>query len=200
MPRRPAARTHHPPQTAESSDQTTRNADPPSFTSRLLGGVRLLVLSAVLLAATGAIGRTVGWVLLTTTLGPTAYLLLTHPDDQTARVRSSLLGHAAAAVCGLGCLAAFGLWSQPSIVEQRHDTMPQIGAQALAVGLTLLALAVLRAHHPPAAATALLIASGIARPGPPLYGMLTGLAILIATATVVARLPWLRKHAGQAAG
>jgi CBS-domain-containing membrane protein len=179
----------------EGSPSPTAQADGlPTFTSRLLVGLRLLVLSAAVIAGTGVIGRAIGWVLLTTTLGPTAYLLLTHPDNETARVRSALLGHTAAAVCGLGCLAAFGLWDHPSIVEQRHDTMPQIGAQALAVGLTLLALAVLNAHHPPAAATTLLITSGIARPGPPLYGMLTGLAILIAAAAVLAKVPWMREY------
>lgn len=154
----------------------------------LLGGLRLFVLASALLAAVGAIGRGTGWVLLTTTLGPTAYVLLAHPDTEAAHLRSSLLGHAAATACGLACLAVFGLWSHPSVTEQHHDTWRQIGAQALSAGATLLLLAVLDAHHPPAAATALLITSGIARPGPPLYGMLTGLAILIVGAAVLTRL------------
>ncbi|WP_052489295.1 HPP family protein [Streptomyces sp. 150FB] len=163
--------------------------------ARLRTGARLLVLSAVALAAVGAVGRGIGWILLTTTLGPTAYILLAHPDTEAAQVRSSVLGHTSAAACGLACLAAFGLWDDPSTAAHQSDNWRQICAQALAVGLTLFLLVVLKAHHPPAAATALLITSGIARPGPPLYGMLTGLAILITTAAVLSRVPATRARA-----
>jgi CBS-domain-containing membrane protein len=155
---------------------------------RLRTGARLFVLSAVALTAVGAIGQGIGLMLLSTTLGPTAYILLAHPRTEAAQVRSSILGHTAATVCGLACLAAFGLWEYPSIVEQQSDTWRQIGAQALAVAITLFLLVLLNAHHPPAAATALLITSGIARPGPPLYGMLAGLALLIAAAAGLSRM------------
>lgn len=163
--------------------------------ARLRTGARLLVLSAVALAAVGAVGRGIGWILLTTTLGPTAYILLAHPRTEAAQVRSSVLGHASAAACGLACLAAFGLWDHPSTAAHQSDDWRQICAQALAVGVTLFLLVVLKAHHPPAAATALLITSGIARPGPPLYGMLTGLAILITTAAVLSHVPATRTRA-----
>ena len=166
---------------------------------RLAGAVRLLLLGGALLAAVGALGHAVGLLLLTTTLGPTAYVLLTQPHAESARLRNTLAGHATATVFGLACLAAFGLWSHPSVVVLRRDTWPQIGAQALAVGLTLFLLALLDVHHPPAAATALLITSGIARPGPPLYGMLAGLAVLIAAAallSVATRRPLRRAQGG----
>ncbi|MER6975787.1 HPP family protein [Streptomyces carpinensis] len=155
-------------------------------------GGRLLFLSAALLTATGFIGHAIGWILLTTTLGPTACLLLAHPDRAGPRVRDAVLGHASATACGLACLAVFGLWNQPSGLEQHHDTLPQIGAQALAVGVTLLILTLFCAHHPPAAATGLLITSGITRPGPLLYGMLTGLAIVICGSALLAKTRWHR--------
>jgi hypothetical protein len=156
---------------------------------RLLTGLWLLVLSGAALAAVGAIGRATGLVMLTATLGPTAYMLLAHPESEASRLRSAVAGHGLATVCGLLCLSVFGLWSRPSVTEQHHDSWPQIGAQALAVGLTLLLLSLLGMQHPPAAATAVLIASGIARPGLPLYGMLAGLAVLIAGAALLARIP-----------
>lgn len=161
---------------------------PAGLRARLRTGTRLLVLSAVALVAVGAVGQGIEWMLLTTTLGPTAYILLAHPHTEAAQVRSSVIGHTGAAACGLACLAAFGLWDQQSTAARESDTWRQIGAQALAVGVTLFLLVVLKAHHPPAAATALLITSGIARPGPPLYGMLTGLALLIAAAAVLSRV------------
>ncbi|MFH8811643.1 HPP family protein [Streptomyces hygroscopicus] len=167
---------------------TPGRATMPAPARRWAAGRRLFLTSAVLLAVVGAVGQGAGWVLLTTTLGPTAYMLLAQPESEAARLRNSSLGHATATACGLACLAVFGLWQQPSVVEQKRDTWSQIGAQALAVGLTVLLLELFRAQHPPAAATALLITSGIARPGPPLYGMLTGLALLIACAALLARV------------
>ncbi|MHC3474792.1 HPP family protein [Streptomyces sp. 7R007] len=157
----------------------------PGVRQKVVRGLRLFLLSAVLLAGVGAIGRLIGWTALTTTLGPTAYLLLAHPESVSARARSAVTGHVLAVAVGLGCLAAFGLWSHPSVAEQHHDTFPQIGAQALAVGVTLFLLHLCNAHHPPAAATALLITSGICRPGPPLYGLLVGLALVLAIAPVL---------------
>lgn len=145
-------------------------------------GLRLLILSGILLAGVGAAGHGLGDVWLTTTLGPTAYILLAHPESPEARLSSTLIGQGVAIALALAFLAAFGLWNHPSIAETHRDTFDQIGAQALAVGLTLLVLAVLDKHNPPAAATALLITSGIARPGAPLYGLLEGLAVTIVVA------------------
>lgn len=152
---------------------------------KLRTAIRVPLLSVAALTAVGFLGHALALVLLTTTLGPTAYVLLLRPHDAQARVRNAVLGHGAATVAGLGLLAAFGLWRHPSVAASHRDTAAQILAQALAVGATLLALTLLDAHHPPAAATALLITSGIARPGPPLAGMLVGLTLLIALAAAL---------------
>ncbi|MET8637629.1 HPP family protein [Streptomyces sp. NPDC004680] len=157
------------------------------FRTRLRSGARLLALAVALIAGVGAVGQAIGWVLLTTTIGPTAYLLLVHPQSESARLRCCLLGHACATASGLVCLAAFGLWHHPSAIELHRDNWRQIAAQTLAVGMTILLLVLLNANHPPAASTALLIASGLARPGPPLYGMLTGLVLLFVGVAVVSR-------------
>lgn len=188
-PRHPEASE---PSYTDPQHNRTPTPRPPLFRTRVSAGGRLLFLSAALLTATGFIGHAIGWILLTTTLGPTACLLLAHPDRAGPRVRDAVLGHASATACGLACLAVFGLWNQPSGLEQHHDTLPQIGAQALAVGVTLLILTLFCAHHPPAAATGLLITSGITRPGPLLYGMLTGLAIVICGSALLAKTRWHR--------
>ncbi|WP_432106557.1 HPP family protein [Streptomyces sp. AA1529] len=154
-----------------------------------LAGIRLLVLVGVALTAVGLAGYAAGWVWLTTALGPTAYLLLARSGNESSQLRTALLGHTTAIACGLACLAAFGLWSHPSVVETGHESLRQIGAQAVAVGLTLLGQTLLRVEHPPAAATALLITSGITRPGYPLFGLLAGLALLLVLVAVLARVP-----------
>ncbi|MEU1785279.1 hypothetical protein ABZ553_05210 [Streptomyces sparsogenes] len=71
-----------------------------------MAGIRLFLSSAVLLAVVGAIGQGAGWVMPTTTLGPTAYVLPAHPESEAARLRNSSLGHATAAAGGLACLAS----------------------------------------------------------------------------------------------
>lgn len=149
------------------------------MSTRLGVATRLLVLAFVLFAVIGVIGHFIGLTLLASALGPTAYVLLTQPTSVAARLRNGVLGHAAGVVWALAALAVFGLWQHPSVAQQGHATLPQVAASALAVGLTLATLELLRAHHAPAAATTLLITTGIAHPGPPLYGLLIGLAIVL---------------------
>lgn len=163
-----------------------------SVRDRLGAGTRLFVLSGALLAAIGFVGYAAGWILVTTTIGPTLYILLAHPDIKASSLRSGVLGHSCAIASGLAMLAVFGLWSNPSVSEAGQDTPAQIGAETLSVAVTLFLLTALNAHHPPAASTALLITSGIARPGPPLYGMIVGLAAVLAVAPLLAGLPGFR--------
>jgi hypothetical protein len=152
---------------------------------RLAQGVRLLVVSAAALTAVGFLGHGIDLVLLTATLGPTAYMLIAQPDHELTTIRNALLGHGTAIACGLALLAAFGLWNHPSVAVTHRDTSAQILAQAIALGATLLLLTLLDAHYPPAAATALLITSGIAAPVRPLAGMLVGLCVLIGLAALL---------------
>lgn len=58
-----------------------------------------------------------------------------------------------------------------------------------AVGATLGILELTNTHHAPAASTALLVATGLARPGAPLYGLLIGLAGVIALGPLLGRVP-----------
>ncbi|MEU3349213.1 hypothetical protein ABZ723_30325 [Streptomyces sp. NPDC006700] len=60
----------------------------------------------------------------------------------------ALLAHGTAVVCGLVCLAVFGLWNHPSVVTQDHNTARQISAQALAVGATVFLPHVFDVPHP----------------------------------------------------
>lgn len=168
---------------------------------RVLLGLRFALLAGMLLAAIGAAGhvasalgaQAVGGTWLTTSLGPTAYVLLAHPRSVTSRLRNGLLGHATGVLAGLGALALFGLWSAPSVAETHQESFAQVGAQAGAIAVTLLVLTVADAHHGPAGATALLVASGIARPGPELVSLIIGLAIVLAVAPLLARLPGERR-------
>lgn len=152
---------------------------------RLVLGGRLLILGAIVITAVGLADRLLTWPLLTATVGPTTYQLLAHPGEKAARLRNAFVGHTAAVGIALATLAAFGLWHETSAAKVGHVDGPQVAATALAVGITLLALEVLDAHHAPAAATAVLITTGLARPGRPLEGLVLGLAIVLVLAPLL---------------
>lgn len=178
---------------------TQRSAAIRELRVRLIVGARLLILSATTLGAVGIIGhlagaseRGIGTVWLTATLGPTAYVLLAHPRSVSARSRNAILGHAAGIGTGLAALAVFGLWAAPSVAATGQETLSQVGAEALAVASTMLLLTLLDAHHAPAAATALLVASGIAAPGRALIGLVLGLILTVVLAAALGRLPLAR--------
>lgn len=165
---------------------TSKTGAPGTTRVRLAGplarcrvGLRIFVLMGASLVIVGVVGHFVGWALLATALGPTGYVFAAHPETEAARRRNALVGHVVAVGSGLFCLAVFGLWAHASIAQQSHLSLAQVGAAALSGALTVAILEILDTHHAPAGATALLIATGIARPGRPLYGLLVGLGMLI---------------------
>lgn len=154
-----------------------------------MGALRLLVVASAVITAVGVVGWSSGWPVLTSTLGPTAYLILAHPRSESARIRNALVGHSCAIGAGLAALAVFGLWTHPSVTVEGHASLQQAAAAGVAVGLTLLSLHLTGAHHAPAAATAVLVATGLARPGRPLVGLAVGLVLVIVLAPLLGRLP-----------
>jgi hypothetical protein len=156
-------------------------------------GLRYLLLTGVLVGAVGIAGKFLAWPLLTSTVGPTAYVFAAHPGTEAARFRNALVGHGVAVACGLGALAALGLIEYPSISDTGSPSAAQVAAAVLGVGLTVFFLELAGSHHAPSAATALLITSGLAKPGAPLIGLVLGLAIVIALGPLVGRIPFARR-------
>jgi HPP family len=156
-------------------------------------GLRYLLLTGALVGAVGIAGRFIAWPLLTSTIGPTAYVFAAHPRTEAASFRNALIGHGVAIACGLGALAAFGLVQYPSISETGTPSAAQVAAAVLGVGLTVFFLELAGSHHAPSAATALLITTGLAKPGAPLIGLVLGLAIVIALGPLIGRVPFARR-------
>ncbi len=159
---------------------------------RLALGVRYLLLTGVLVGAVGTGGRYLAWPLLTSTIGPTAYVFAAHPRSEAARFRNALVGHTVAISCGLGALTVFGLVGHPSVSETGSPSLRQVAAAMTAVGITVLLLEIVGSHHAPSTATALLITTGLAKPGAPLVGLVLGLAIVIALGPLIGRIPFAR--------
>lgn len=160
--------------------------------NRLLVGLRVAVIGGASLVVVGAVGWAVSLVTLAATIGPTAYVFAAHPATEVARTRNAVLGHSVATGAGLASLAIFGLWTYPSVAAQGTTSWAQIGAAALSLAVTLLLLDLLDAHHAPAAATSLLVATGLANWGKPLEGLAIGLAVVIVVGSLLGQVPVLR--------
>lgn len=156
-------------------------------------GVRYLLLTGLLVGAVGLAGRYLAWPLLTSTVGPTAYVFAAHPQSEAARFRNALVGHGVAIACGLGALAALGLLRYPSVSRTGSPSAAQVAAAVVGVGLTVFCLELAGSHHAPSAATALLITTGLAKPGAPLIGLVLGLAVVITLGPFIGRIPLARR-------
>ena len=114
-----------------------------------------------LLALTAKITRT---PFIFPSLGPTAFLFFFNPASPTASPRHTILGHAIGIACGYGALLLFGLAGAPPQGPGEMVT-PRILAATLSLAGTGALMILLRAAHPPAGATTLIISLGfITRP------------------------------------
>jgi CBS-domain-containing membrane protein len=93
-------------------------------------------------------------------LGATAFLIFETPMAEVGTPRNTIVGHFVGAVAGVFSLVVFGLWGASSVYNTGVSPS-RIGAMALAVALTGGILRILRAAHPPAGATTIIVASGL---------------------------------------
>ena len=94
-------------------------------------------------------------------LGPTAFIQAHRPRSNVARFYNTVAGHLIGIVAGFACVFVIGAAEAPSVASIDHSVLPRVFASALAVTLTMLGQVVLRAYHPPAAATTLIISLGV---------------------------------------
>jgi hypothetical protein len=116
--------------------------------------------SAMLILAAGAVSLATGQPALFVALGPTALIVASSPGHPTTRFHSIVLGHLTAFLCGWVAVLLMGAGAAPAIFAGQALPVVRVWASAFAVGLTALVQPTLRAYHPPAAATALLVTLG----------------------------------------
>jgi hypothetical protein len=159
------------------------------WSPHLLFALRLAVLGGLVAVVLGLADHLLSWPFLTAAIGPTAYFFIAHPKSSTSTVRNASIGHGVAIAAGLASLAVFGLWNAPSVATTGHLSIGQAGSAAVALAATLFILHLLQAHHAPAAASTVLVATGLARPIIPLAGLVVGLAAVIVAAPLLAAVP-----------
>jgi len=141
----------------------------------LNGFVTIAVLSAVAMLS--------GTPFVFPSLGPTAFLFFFTPRAPAATPRHTIYGHAIGIVCGYVALRLFGLeHAAPAMVT--GVSAARAGAAALSLASTGALMILLRAAHPPAGATTLIISLGIVTR--PFHLMVIEIAVGILTLQAIA--------------
>jgi CBS-domain-containing membrane protein len=137
-----------------------------------------------LLAAVAMLSRT---PFVFPSLGPTAFLFFFTPRAPAATPRNTMYGHAIGIFCGYAALRLFGLEHAPPAMVTGVSAA-RIGAAALSLASTGALMILLKAPHPPAGATTLIISLGIVISPFHLVVIEIAVAILTVQAIVINRL------------
>jgi CBS domain-containing membrane protein len=123
-------------------------------------------------------------------LGPTAFLVFFTPTSPTASPRHTVYGHAIGILCGYGALWVTGLVDAPPAMVAGVDGA-RVVAAALSLASTGALMILLKAAHPPAGATTLIISLGIV--SQPFYLLIIEVAVVLLAlqAIVINRLAGL---------
>jgi CBS-domain-containing membrane protein len=120
-------------------------------------------MSGALILVAGAMTLATGQPWLFAAIGPTAVLIAASPGHPTTRFHAIVLGHFVALLCGWVAVLLLGAAHAPSVLGGHDIGVARVWASAFAVAMTALVQPSVRAYHPPAAATALLITLGAYR-------------------------------------
>jgi hypothetical protein len=119
--------------------------------------------SALLIVLAGLIGFWLKQPWLFAALGPTVIMMASTPGHESTGFRAVVVGHIAAMACAMLALMLFNASDAPLLAKAATDVSPRVWASAAALALLAIVQPQLRAYHPPAAATALLITLGAYR-------------------------------------
>jgi CBS-domain-containing membrane protein len=120
-------------------------------------------------------------------LGATAFLFFETPMAEVASPRNTVIGHYVAAAVAYVWLTVFGLVDAPSALEAGF-TSERAAAVALSVAFTGGILRLIRAAHPPAGATTVIVSAGLLTSGGEMLALFAGVALLTVAAGILNRL------------
>ncbi len=124
-------------------------------------------------------------------LGPTAFILFSTPFSPAAAPRSVVMGHVTAIAAGCAVWHLMTFLSGEAISLQ-NGGWPLFGSASLTLAVTCLLLVRLSFPHPPACASALIIALGGVTDWPELLAMAAAVVLLTFQAVCINRLAGVR--------
>jgi CBS-domain-containing membrane protein len=157
------------------------------YAERPVWALFMFVNGFITIALLAAVAMVSGTPFVFPSLGPTAFLFFFTPRAPAATPRHTIYGHAIGIACGWASLWLFGLEHAPSAVTSGVSAA-RVGAAALSLASTGALMILLKAAHPPAAATTLIVSLGVVTQ--PLHVMMIQIAVAILTlqAIVINRL------------
>ena len=120
-------------------------------------------------------------------LGATAFLFFETPMAEVASPRNTIIGHGVGAVVAYGWLQVFGLVGEPSAIVTGF-TAGRVACVALSLACTGGILRLLRAAHPPAGATTVIVSIGLLTTARQLGVLAAGVLLLTLSAWLLNRL------------
>jgi hypothetical protein len=142
----------------------------------------------MLVALVGVIACLAGQPWLIPSLGPTAYLQAETPAHPSSRFYNTVVGHLIGLAMGFLAVAIFNAWQSPGVFSDHQLVFARVWASALALGLTLLVALLLKASHPPAGATTLLVALGAIRTTQDALNAAAGVVLVALLGTALRRV------------
>jgi CBS domain-containing membrane protein len=138
-----------------------------------------------------ALSGTLAWALdeplVFPSLGATAFLFFETPMAEVASPRNTLIGHYVGALVATLWLVVFGLQDHANVLVEGF-TAERAAAVALSVACTGGILRLLRAAHPPAGATTVIVSAGLLHTAHQLAVLAAGVAVLTLAAHTLNRL------------
>ncbi|CAN5560227.1 hypothetical protein BH24ACT22_BH24ACT22_04010 [soil metagenome] len=147
----------------------------------------MFVLGFVAISVNGLVAWAVGQPLLFPSLAPTVFILFRTPLGKDASPRNTIIGHSTAIVVGFGALMVFGLYDDPSALQE-GVTLVRVVAVALSLALTEAVLISLNLPHTPAATTTLLVSLGLFKTPVELISLAAGILLVTAVSWVLNRM------------
>lgn len=121
-------------------------------------------------------------------LGATAFLMFETPLAEVSSPRNAVIGHLVGAAVAFFWLWVFGLIDMPSAIQAGFDG-ERVAAIALSLAFTGGLLRLLRAAHPPAGATTVIVALGLLDNGHQMFILACGTLLVVIPAGIINR--WL---------
>jgi hypothetical protein len=144
--------------------------------------------AGVMLLAVGVLGVLIGRPWLGPSIGPSAVLVAMSPAHPTARGYNTFVGHLGGLLAGFAAVVLLGAANEPVVLATGILTWPRVAAAVVAIVLTVLVGAALRASHPPAAATALIVALGSVATLDRALALMAGVAVIALLGELVRRV------------
>jgi CBS domain-containing membrane protein len=161
--------------------------------------------SLLTIALSGGVAWALDEPLLFPSLGATAFLMFETPMAEVSSPRNAVIGHLVGGAVAFFWLWVFGLIDEPSAIQEGFSE-ERAAAVALSVAFTGGILRLLRAAHPPAGATTVIVSVGLLDTGHEMAILAAGVLLVVIPAGIINRLLgvpaplWVSPWSGFSAG